>query len=135
MKVVCAWCKREGLSGLLGERAPLDDPSETHGICRRHIERVLEQLPAHTFPDVRVLIVVAPQEAKLRTYLEQSFATVSDVRVIVDRRLAERRRARAEAPVDRRRGERRQRIGRRSPLGYQVVRFGKPARPPVAPPL
>jgi hypothetical protein len=135
MKVVCAWCKREGLAGVLGERAPFDDATETHGICRRHVERVLEQLPASSFPDVRMLIVVAAREPKLRDYLEESFAAVADVRVIADRRRSDRRRLRADAPVDRRRGERRQRMGRRSPLGYQVVRFGKPTRPAPAPPL
>jgi hypothetical protein len=40
MKQVCAWCEREGKTGLLGEKEPLDDPSETHGVCDSH-QRVL----------------------------------------------------------------------------------------------
>ena len=36
MKVLCAWCVREGKSGFLREKAPLDDPSETHGLCPDH---------------------------------------------------------------------------------------------------
>ena len=36
MIVTCAWCQNEGKPATLGERAPLDNPAETHGICRRH---------------------------------------------------------------------------------------------------
>ena len=135
MRVVCAWCRGEGLPGVLGNRPPLDDPVETHGICRRHIDRVLAQLPAHSFPEVRMLIVIAPHETKLLSYLEQSFAKLPDVRVIVERRQGDRRTIRADAPFDRRRGERRQRTGQTSPLGYQIVRVGKPTQRPLAPPL
>lgn len=28
MKVICAWCRRK-----LGEKAPLENPGETHTIC------------------------------------------------------------------------------------------------------
>lgn len=36
MKVICSWCWGEGRIGLVGEKAPLDDRRETHGICREH---------------------------------------------------------------------------------------------------
>lgn len=36
MKVLCAWCEKEGKPALMGEREPLDDPSETHGLCPEH---------------------------------------------------------------------------------------------------
>ena len=36
MRVVCAWCEREGGPAFLRERAPLEDAATTHGICDRH---------------------------------------------------------------------------------------------------
>ncbi len=36
MKVVCSWCRGEGQDGFVGEKAPLDDPRETHSICHTH---------------------------------------------------------------------------------------------------
>ncbi len=39
MHIICSWCRKEGQSGLVGEKAPLDDRRETHGICRHHYEK------------------------------------------------------------------------------------------------
>ncbi|MGH7230286.1 MAG: hypothetical protein ACREJU_02890 [Nitrospiraceae bacterium] len=36
MKVVCAWCAKEGKLTLVDEKAPLDDWRETHGVCPAH---------------------------------------------------------------------------------------------------
>lgn len=36
MKVICSWCRGEGRSGFVGEKAPLDDSRETHSICLEH---------------------------------------------------------------------------------------------------
>ncbi|MDR4478522.1 MAG: hypothetical protein R3B37_02065 [Nitrospira sp.] len=36
MKVLCAWCVRDGRPAYLREKLPLDDPSETHGLCGDH---------------------------------------------------------------------------------------------------
>ena len=36
MKIVCSWCRKEGKPELVGEKAPLDDARETHGICVFH---------------------------------------------------------------------------------------------------
>jgi hypothetical protein len=36
MKVVCSWCRGEGQNGFVGEKAPFDDPRETHSICLTH---------------------------------------------------------------------------------------------------
>ena len=33
MKVVCSWCRKEGKAEFVGEKAPLDDARETHGIA------------------------------------------------------------------------------------------------------
>lgn len=40
MKIVCSWCRREGKSDFVGEKAPFDDPRETHGICLVHRHEV-----------------------------------------------------------------------------------------------
>ena len=50
MKVICSWCRQEGKAALVGEKAPLGDARETHGICvvhQRHIEARL-QTARHT---------------------------------------------------------------------------------------
>jgi len=36
MKIICSWCRRAGKADLVGEKTPLDDPRETHGICTPH---------------------------------------------------------------------------------------------------
>ena len=38
MKVLCAWCVRDGKPAFLREKSPLDDPSETHGLCESHFK-------------------------------------------------------------------------------------------------
>ena len=40
MKTVCAWCTKEGKEALIGEKEPLADQSETHGICGQHREEL-----------------------------------------------------------------------------------------------
>ena len=36
MRIICSWCRGEGQIGLVGEKAPLEDRRETHGICTNH---------------------------------------------------------------------------------------------------
>ena len=36
MKIVCAWCAKEGKLTLVDEKAPVDDWRETHGVCPAH---------------------------------------------------------------------------------------------------
>lgn len=40
MKITCSWCRKEGKAEILGEKAPLDDDRETHGICINHRREV-----------------------------------------------------------------------------------------------
>jgi hypothetical protein len=40
MKIVCSWCRKEGKAELVGEKAPLDDARETHGICVLHRDQI-----------------------------------------------------------------------------------------------
>ena len=125
MKVTCAWCQREGQPANLGERAPLDDPAETHGICRRHTLDLLNRLPSRSFPGVRLLLVVSEKESSLYKHLQRELAGVSGVKVMLERRRAERRIEQQSVPEDQRRLDRRVREGEISALGYTVIRFGK----------
>jgi hypothetical protein len=125
MKILCAWCCREGQPGYMGEREPLDNPLPTHGVCAHHKAQLLESLPSRSFPETEVLIVVHRRNTALYERLKLSFAAMSHVRVIVDRRVSDRR----EAPLDgldERRHVRTRRIreGTLSPLGdFTIVRF------------
>ena len=40
MKIVCSWCRKEGKAEFVGEKAPLDDARETHGICVLHRDQI-----------------------------------------------------------------------------------------------
>ena len=102
MRVLCAWCCREGQPGYLGEREPLDNPEPTHGICDHHRAEVLESQPSQSFPDVELLIVVRRGNLALYEQLVRMLAGLASMAVIVDRRVADRRAAPAE-----RKGERR----------------------------
>jgi len=132
MKVICAWCQREGRSGFLREREPLDDPSETHGICLRHQQQVAATLPSQSFPEVQLLIIVTPDEPGLYEYLTKTVGALKGVRVIVDRRQAERRRDTDTPARDRRRGDRRLPDREVRLLGCTIVRFGSLPPPPAA---
>jgi hypothetical protein len=50
MKIICSWCRQEGKAALVGEKAPLDDARETHGICVVHRRTVEARIrtPLHT---------------------------------------------------------------------------------------
>ena len=125
LKAFCAWCQREGGPAFLGEREPLDDDSETHGVCRRHLQHILAALPSQSFPDITYLFVIKPGELALYNYLERAFLGVPGVKVIMDRRRVERREVHRRATHDRRRTERRQPRGIFHALGYTTVRFGR----------
>ncbi len=123
MRVICASCRVEGRSGDLGEKAPFDDRSETHGYCPRHAALLLAALPSLSFPDIELLIVVRRHDLPLFEYLRHRLAGVRGVKVILERRMADRRRSTGQRAPDRRRLRRRLRLGQTSSLGYTVVRF------------
>jgi hypothetical protein len=123
MRVVCAWCQQEGRSHLLRVGEPLDDTSETHGICDRHQQAILELFPSNSFPSTRWLFVVSPDQPGAYKHLLRVMEDVAAVTVIVDRRRGERRRVSIRPPEERRRSDRRVRRPERSALGYMLVRF------------
>jgi hypothetical protein len=125
MRISCAWCQQEGQPASLGERAPLDDLAETHGICRRHTQELVNRLPSRSFPGVRLLLVVSPKQEDLYEHLQRELAGVSGVKVILERRQADRRAGDHDEPLEERRLiDRRVRQGEVSALGYTVIRFG-----------
>lgn len=123
LRAFCAWCQRDGGPSFLGDREPFDDDSETHGVCRRHLQHILASLPSHSFPDVTYLVVVRPGEDRLHDHLERAFLGVRGVKVIMDRRDRERRQTERRSRQDRRQTERRQPRGISYALGYTTVRF------------
>jgi hypothetical protein len=56
MKIICSWCRQEGKREVVGEKAPLDDARETHGICvaHRHTVEARWQASIHTASRSRV---------------------------------------------------------------------------------
>ena len=125
MRVTCAWCQHEGRPATLGERAPLDNPAETHGICRRHTLDLISRMPSRSFPRVRLLLVVSATETALYEHLQRELAGVDGVKVMLDRRRGDRR-AEEQVVADEHHGlDRRIRQGEMSALGYTIIRFGK----------
>jgi hypothetical protein len=97
----------------------------THGICTGHQQQVLSRLPSRSFPDVVLLFVVRRGDLALYERLRSSFRGAPHVKVIVDRRVGDRRSAHAPVAEERRR-TRTRRIRRgtvSSTGGYTVVRF------------
>src|SRR4030095_1468686 len=123
MKILCAWCCREGQPGYRGELEPLENPQATHGICAQHKIQLLESLPSRSFPDAELLIVVRRNNPALYKRLKQSFAAMLAVKVILDGRVSERRAAPSRAPDDRRHHmkTRRTREGTISPDGNFTI--------------
>lgn len=142
MRVICAWCQHEGRSGLLRVREPLDDPTETHGICDRHQQAVFEGFPSTSFPSTRWLFIVPSGDVARYEHMVKLLSDVPGATVILDRRRGERRHGGAAATPDRRRFERRVRRPELSSLGYRLIRFtirdaATPVSgtPPETPPL
>jgi hypothetical protein len=46
MKVICAWCEREGKETLIGELSLFDMDMTSHGICLDHEQGLLRQIQA-----------------------------------------------------------------------------------------
>jgi hypothetical protein len=106
-------------------REPLENPTLTHGVCVGHMEQLLESIPSRSFPDAEVLIVVRRNYIALYEHLQEWVVGAPDVKVLVDRRAADRRSATSPITDERRRlRTRRIRQGTLSQYGsYTVVRF------------
>jgi len=117
-------------------REPLENPEPPHGVCGIHEERLLESLPSRSFPRVELLIVVRRNGTLYKT-LGCAFASVPSVKVILERRLADRRSETHHVADEHRHARTRRRVrqGTISPLGgFTVVRFTpKEILPPLPP--
>ncbi len=129
MRILCAWCEQNGEPAELGEREPLADTTKTHGICRRHWRELIGTLPSRSFPGVELLLVVPATESRLYRRLRRATAGVSGVKVILERRRKERRAADEPVPQERRRFDRRVRVGEPHRFGYIAVRLGNSSSP------
>lgn len=105
----------------MGEREPLDDGRETHGICRDHSERLMAELGPASLAGVEVLVVVEPHETAVFDCLRDALAGVRGVRVILERRAGN---GHAGWPAEReRRSDRRRDPWSGGTLGYTMVRL------------
>ncbi len=53
MKVMCAYCEKDGAPALICEKEPRDNPMITHGICpkhRRELQQEIEGLAIRVTP-------------------------------------------------------------------------------------
>ena len=46
MKLLCAWCEKEGKPALIAEVPPLADPTPTHGMCPAHRAEAEKEIEA-----------------------------------------------------------------------------------------
>ena len=133
MRRLCAWCCRDGESGYMGEREPLDNPGPTHGICPHHMAQLLESLPSRSFPDAELLIVVRRDDTALYERLTRSLAGMAGVKVIVDRRIADRRAAPGQGYDERRHSRTRRIRGATSAHGDLTIVLFTPKVPLTLP--
>jgi hypothetical protein len=114
MKAICASCRSEGRPELVGEQAPLDDPTEVRGICWTHkLQALLTTKHASggrpgRKPDslMRFVVIVARHAPDLFNRVSEQFFDDPRVGVVLDRRRAERRRQAAPGPHRRTRDRR-----------------------------
>jgi hypothetical protein len=92
MRAVCAWC-----GTVLAEGDP-EDRRVSHGICPACSRAWSAGLAR--------CVVLPPHRSFLLPDIQQAFREIRDLRVIVDRRLGERRRERQPVPRERRGGSR-----------------------------
>jgi hypothetical protein len=123
VRAICAWCRAEGVPADLGEREPLEDPVETHGLCQRHLTQFLEAARSRPSAGLRLLIVVKRSDQGLYEYLTRGMAGVEGVHVLVDRRHDERRGEARSMPGERRQADRRLSLGVVHSMGCAFVRF------------
>ena len=123
MRAICAWCRAEGSPADLGEREPLEDRVETHGLCQRHLTQLLGVARARPSAGLRLLIVVKRGDQNLYENVTWAMAGVEGVHVLVDRRHGERRREARPVPLERRQADRRQPRGEVHSIGCIFVRF------------
>jgi hypothetical protein len=124
MKAVCTSCRLEGRPGVIGERPPLNDPTEVTGICWSHKLQVLIDTKTISRTDgkpdelVRFIVIVRRSAPELFSRIRQQLLDDLRVHVVLDRRLGERRQRPDPTAGDRRRESR-----RNTPDYWQDIRY------------
>lgn len=90
MKVLCAWCLKEGkpeAESLIGEKEPVNDEHTSHGICPHHrqevedrVTRLREEIRRQADREEEL----RRQAAELVHYTERNHAEAEDIRRKVD---------------------------------------------------
>jgi hypothetical protein len=124
MRALCSWCQAEGSPAFLGEREPLENPTDTFGVCPRHMVAVLTAPRLRPSTNGQLLIVVALKDRSLYEYLSRGFAAVEGVQVILERRQSERRGSARAVSWERRQADRRQPRGVVHSIGCTFIRVG-----------
>jgi len=124
VRALCSWCQAEGSPAYLGEREPLENPTDTFGVCPRHMAAVLTAPRLRPSASVHLLIVVAINDRGLYEYLSRGLAAVEGVQVLLDRRQGERRGPARDVGWERRQADRRQARGVVHSMGCTFVRVG-----------
>ena len=124
MRALCSWCQAEGSPAYLGEREPLENRTDTYGVCPRHIVQVLTAPRSRPAAHVQLLIVVARGDRSLYEYLSRGLATVEGVELLVERRQSDRRGQARSVSWERRHVDRRHPRGVVQSMGCTFVRFG-----------
>ena len=125
MRALCSWCQAEGSPAYLGDREPLENPTDTFGVCPRHMAAVLTATRSRPpAPSVQLLIVVPMKDRGLYEYLSRGLAAVEGVQVLLERRQSERRGPAQSVGWERRQADRRQPRGVVHSMGCTFVRVG-----------
>ena len=83
MRVLCAWCLKENkpeAEALIGEREPLEEQEDSHGICPNH-RRELEERVTRLREELRRHKEMAERQ---RALAEEQHAAAEDLRKNVD---------------------------------------------------
>jgi deoxyhypusine synthase len=105
VQAICVRCRVEGRAEVVGERPPLDDPTEVPGTCWTHKLESLNQRGDSARE--AFLVIVGRHEPALYARVSEQFLDDHGVRVIFDRRKIERRRQTRPFWGERRRSDRR----------------------------
>lgn len=71
MKLLCAWCQKEGKPALMAETEPLEDKRETYGICPDHRVQLEARVAAYRAEAERLRVEVQRQRDEAQALREK----------------------------------------------------------------
>jgi hypothetical protein len=78
VKVVCAWCIMDRRTGFLREKAPFEDPRETHGLCDEHFRQIKSNDTAPAVRNSFTLRLITGLFSLVSTWLHSSVCLKGD---------------------------------------------------------